>query len=334
MFRHVVIWLLICIVLAALVFWVIGGGPREAFNSITSISFLPSLSSEDVSGFRLPWQPVELFPAIDITGALAIADPYGKGASSPESQLVALTEEYERLNREAAAMREFGTPSPYARAVYIGRDEAGIHATDASEEYLQLQADYQNSAAIDIRGWSIESALTGVRVTIPGAAAPFTQGIPNTLGAVTLSPGGIAILTSGTSPVGISFRENTCTGYLQQFQPFTPPLAERCPSPASLMPLNEQNLVRYGSDCFDAIQGLQSCRFPNDLSHTLTVACRTELTNTLSYNGCVRAQSYRADFQTDVWRLYLSSPHELWRTSHDVLRLLDAQGRTVDVFTY
>ncbi len=253
---------------------------------------------------------------------------------STQAELITLTEEYERLNREAAALRTFGTPSPYAGAVYIARDEAGIHAPDANMEYLQLQAEYRNSSAVDIRGWALESALTGVRVVIPGAAASFTQGVPNTLGTVALAPGGVAVLTSGSSPVGVSFRENVCTGYLQQFQSFSPPLSEQCPSPSSLFPLSEQNLVRYGAECFDAIQGLQSCRFPQDLPHTLTAACRTQLADTLSYNGCVRAQSYRADFQNDVWRLYLGAPSELWRASHDVIRLLDTEGRTVDVFTY
>lgn len=333
MFRRVVIWLLVFIVLAALGLWIIGGGPRDVFKSITSISLIPTASGED-AGFRLPWQPAQLFPTIDITDALNLSDPYTKDVGNAQAELLTLTEEYERLNREAAAMREFGTPSPHAGAVFIARDEAGIHATDTGAEYVQLQAEYRNSAAVDIRGWSLQSALTGVRVLIPGAAASFVQGVPNTLGAVALAPGGVAILTSGPSPVGVSFRENACTGYLQQFQSFSPPLSERCPSPSSLMPLTEQNLTRYGAECFDALQGMQSCRFPQDLPHTLTQACRSQLADTLSYNGCTRAQNYRADFYEDTWRLYLGSPQELWRPSHDVLRLLDAEGRTVDVFTY
>lgn len=333
MFRQVVVWLLIFIVIAALALWVIGGGPRGVYTGITSFSFV-SKSSDESGGFRLPWQPVELFPTIDITDALQIVEPQTNSVAGAQAELLSLTEEYERLNREAAAMRDFGTPSPNSGAVFIARDEGGIHATDANTEYLQLQADYRNSAVIDIRGWSLESALTGVRIAIPGAATSFTQGAPNTLGAVALAPGGVAILTSGPSPVGVSFRENACTGYLQQFQPFTPPLAERCPSPASLVPMTEQNLIRYGAECFDVLATLSACRFPNDLPHTLPAACRTELANTLSYNGCVRSQSYRTDFQDNVWRLYLGSSQELWRTSHDVIRLLDAQGRTVDVFTY
>lgn len=334
MFRQVVVWLLIFIVLAALTLWVIGGGPREAFKGITDITFASPITPDEGVGFRLPWQPVELFPTIDITEALQLGEQKNTDVGSAQAELLALTEEYERLNREAAAMRTFGTPSPHAGTVYIARDEGGIHATDAHQEYVQLQAEYRNSSGIDIRGWSLESALTGVRVVIPGAAAPFAQGIPNTVGAVTLSPGGVAILTSGASPVGVSFRENSCTGYLQQFQMFSPPLSERCPAPSSLFPLSEQNLIRYGAECFDAMQGLQSCRFPHDLPHTLTVACRTQLADTLSYNGCVRAHSARADFHDDMWRLYLGAPSELWRASHDVIRLLDAEGRTVDVFTY
>jgi hypothetical protein len=41
-----------------------------------------------------------------------------------------------------------------------------------------------------------------------------------------------------------------------------------------------------------------------------------------------------ASFGLNTWRLYLNAYGELWSNSHDVIRLLDAEGRTVDSLTY
>lgn len=329
MYRQVIFWLIAFIVIVLVIMWVIGGGPRRAYEEVTSFEFLP-FSPETATGFRLPWQPAELFPVIDISTAL---QPASDDLSGAQYELADLEAEYERLNREAAMMR-FGSPSPYTGTVSIVDDVLGVRATEPTEEYLQIAVDYTATSPIDVSGWSIESALSGTKAYLPGVASPFLMGTTNVSGSAQLPPGGLAIVTTASSPVGASFRENICTGYLDQYQRFAPQLGNECPSPASVLPLTEENLRAYGDTCFDAVAALYSCQFPQSLPDTVTPACRAYLTDALSYNGCVQRNRTRQSFETNRWRFFLGGQREIWRNSHDAIRLLDAQGKTVDVFVY
>lgn len=330
MFRQVIFWLVVFIFLVLLVMWVIGGGPRRAYQEVTSFEFLP-FSPDSATGFRLPWQPIELFPTIDITGAF---QPAEKNLSDAELEFIELEAEYQRLGREASGMRTFGTPSPHSGTVSIVRDTTGVRATNANEEYVQISVDYRADAAIDLSGWSLESALSGSKAYLPSIAPAFAMGTAHTLGPALIQPGGLAIVTTASSPVGASFRENICSGYLDQFQTFSPQLGNECPPPKTVLPLTEENLILYGDSCFDVVQSLYTCRFPQDIPAAATPSCRAFLTDALSYNGCVNRNRSTYGFEKNRWRLYLGGQNEIWRNSHDAIRLLDAQGRTVDVFVY
>lgn len=329
MFRQVILALVAFIMIVLLIMWIIGGGPRRAYEDVTSVEFFP-FSPEKATGFRLPWQPVELFPTIDITGAFQIAEG---DRSEAEYELAELEAEYERLSREAGS-RTLGTPSPYRGAVSIVADASGVRGESANDEYVQIAVSHEAGAAIDITGWMLESALSGSRAYIPAIAAPFYMGAANAMSSALIAPGGLAIVTTGASPVGASFRENICSGYLDQFQQFQPQLGNECPSPSSVLPLTEQNLIQYGDACFDVVQNLSSCRFPQDIPDTVNYACRAFITDALSHNGCVNRNRTGRDFETNRWRLFLGGHAEIWRNSHDAIRLLDREGRTVDVYVY
>ena len=330
MFRQTILALLAFILIAFVVMWVIGGGPRRTINDIQGIDVLP-FSSEGETGFRLPWQPAQLFPTIDITGALLLGE---EEKGDPASQIAALEEEYERLSLAASESRTFGNASVHARAISLVADLGGVRADNAQDEYLQIVADSRNTASVDIAGWSLESALSGLRVYIPGGSSAFLMGTANTMGPITLDPGGLAIVSSAVSPVGISFRENACTGYLSQFQSFSPPLSSECSAPSSILPLTEENLRTYGDGCFDIVNSLQSCEFPRELPDTLYPSCRAFLADRLSYNGCVQQNRNRSAFQKNMWRVYLGRTTSLWRTQREIVRLTDITGKTVDAFSY
>src|SRR3989344_5841072 len=101
MFRQDLFWFLAFILILLIIMWVIGGGPRRAYQQVPSFEILPF--SPAAAGFRLPWQPAELFPTIDITKAFQPAEE--DSLAEAQYQLVELEAEYERLNREAAGMR-------------------------------------------------------------------------------------------------------------------------------------------------------------------------------------------------------------------------------------
>jgi hypothetical protein len=156
----------------------------------------------------------------------------------------------------------------------------------------------------------------------------------NDIADVMLKPGARAIVTSGVSPIGASFQENACSGYLGQHQSFTPPLSTRCPDPLTTFSAASANTLAYGSNCADFIQTLPSCSFPSQVRSDLNNTCKQYIITTFSYNGCVQAHKNEANFARPSWRLYLGAGYELWNNTHDVIKLLDPQGLTVDVATY
>ncbi|MEK7098504.1 MAG: hypothetical protein AAB908_01240 [Patescibacteria group bacterium] len=330
MVKYIIVALIAFTLVALAVIWVLSGGPRKVFENTQALADRATLEEGEVA-FQLPWQPAQIFPTLDITDALDLSD--GSETGKTEARLVEFEAEYDRLSAEVQTTRSFGNPSPYIGKISIVQDVAGVRANTAGEEYLQIAANYSNPEAIDISGWTLESALSGVHIMVPPAASPFIANSANVLGPTSLAPGGLALVSSAPSPVGVSFRENMCTGYLGQFQRFSPRLFEECPSPSAVLPFTESNLVVYGETCFERIANVPECRFPQNLA-SVSSACRAFLTEKLSYNGCVSANSFRSGFNTNTWRMYLGASGELWRNSHDAIRLLDAEGRTVSVFVY
>ena len=190
------------------------------------------------------------------------------------------------------------------------------------------------SGPIVITGWSLQSAVSGVRGFIGPAADLFVMGTVQSQKAIALEAGASASIASGSSPVGVSFRENLCTGYLSQMQSFAPTLSMRCPAPAESMPLTAETIRTFGDRCLDYVHALPTCTYPTILPGDLSPACRSFIMERLSYNGCVQTHRYKSGFVRNEWRVYLGASGELWRNAHDVVRLLDAEGRTVDIIIY
>jgi len=190
------------------------------------------------------------------------------------------------------------------------------------------------AAPVSITGWSLQSLYGHTRVVIPNGTRTFTMGQVSPATAISLNPGDDAVVATGVSPVGVSFKENLCTGYLGQFQTFLPSLEDRCPSAESEV-LSEPATSRTADPaCVAYARSLSSCRFPFGDPPTVSNLCYAFIRNSLTYNSCVTRHSWRPSFSGSSWRVFLNQSKELWQADHDVVRLLDAQGRTVDVWTY
>ncbi len=94
-----------------------------------------------------------------------------------------------------------------------------------SHEYLIIDYTAHEGKPQKISGWSIESTKKKMRVSIPEGNMLFRQGVIPTLSPILLFPGERALVSSGSSPVGISFQTNICSPTLEQFQTFYPALA-------------------------------------------------------------------------------------------------------------
>ncbi|MBM3260864.1 hypothetical protein FJY93_00405 [Candidatus Kaiserbacteria bacterium] len=312
--------LVIGIFVLGIAFWLISGGPSKIINAAKNqpdplSAILNGRLFDSFASFQLPWRG----SIPDIQGA-DISQYIGSGTGGySEDQL--------------QQVKMFGLPSPYRSQVTL-QDGRAIES-DPSKEYLNITAARDNTESIDITGWSLQSAVSGERYYLPTAAPMFVGGAVNTADRVMLAPGGKAIISSGVSPVGVSFRENICSGYLGKLQSFYPSFTfASCPDPSDALPMTAENLRAYGSACIDYVRSLASCEFPKDPPASLTPNCRTFVMDTFSYNGCVYRYQNTPSFLQTSWRLFLNAQRGVWDDRHDIIRLLDAQSRTVDAISY
>lgn len=338
MIKKVLLSLLAALLITFLAVWFWTGGPRKAWSEAQKIGSIGSFffgASSTAASFRLPWQP----QIIGVDPSLYNFSDLENGSGSlyaedeqPEAE--ARERAYDEANKQYVEARNFGTPSPYRGQVHI-ESTSGTRESDARSEYVEIAARSYNTAPVPLTGWSLQSALSGARIAISRGADPFYVGVVNTQDVIRLNAGMRAIVATGISPVGTSFRENMCSGYLGQLQQFSPSISSNCPAPSSILPITDENIRTYGENCFDYLQGAPQCSAPlSDMPTSVSANCRAFLQNNLSYNGCVNANRWRTSFNGDTWRIYLNARSELWGNSHDVVRLLDAEGRTVDVATY
>lgn len=262
-----------------------------------------------------------------------------------QGEIYDLEQELEDLEDEVVQARLRGTVSPFEGMVYITTSSNG-QVSLPQEEYLTIEAAYGNDVDLTITGWRLQSVMTGNTATIKAAAELPIMGKVNTQTAIVLPPGGRAVVTTGSSPIGTSFRINTCTGYFEQFQNFSPPLSLSCPNPdeefQAFFREDSVTVLDKKEDaydiCRDFVRSIPECTIyrkdSRDVEPSLPAACQSFVRNQFSYQGCLNNHRYDSDFYEDDWRIYLGSRSELWRDKREIIRLLDAEGRTVDVFSY
>ena len=231
----------------------------------------------------------------------------------------------------------FAPQSSYRGIVSMDSFVSNASSTDAREEYVELSVADNASAPVDITGWILGSGATGNEAVIPRGTAVPTSGVVNATSDIVLNPGDSAIVVSGISPVGASFRENKCIGYFGSAQTFTPPLPTDCPSAADELTMFYGKPYIHDPTCIDYADSLAPCQIPTPAgSAPLSLACQDFLETHLNYNDCVITHGNDSDFAGTIWHIYLGRANDqpLWRENHEVVELLDRNDYTVDAFTY
>lgn len=342
MLGRIFVFLLLCVMLGFFIWWVLKGGLTGVLGN-TDFFQNPFVIHEDPeTGLQLPTYSVPAYQGIELPYASdgeTILAQDGRTLLDPfpiQEGLLAAEEEFDRLQKAAEDARNFGEPSPFKDSVYITYISSGLEDVAPTLEFLRLEASLGNTAPVSITGWSVQSLVSGKRAYLPRGVRTLHTGTVNNLDSISLDPGNNVIMTTGSSPVGVSFRENSCTGYLDQFQTFVPALDTfSCPRPGDQISATVENLQTYGDDCVSFVSRLDSCTlYTGPFYANITSQCRSFIQNALTYNGCVQTYQWRPSFVGDTWRVYLNQSDALWRPTHDVIRLLDAQGKTVDVRSY
>lgn len=225
-----------------------------------------------------------------------------------------------------------GDYSEYRGAISLSRDTAGARSTKADTEYITIQTSYGLTSPVSLTGWKLVSSETGINATVPQGAELLRSGKVNTLSNITLRQGDQLIVSSGRSPVGVSFKENMCTGYLGERQPFTPSMYLSCPSLSG-------DYARFEDsddyECMNYLRSFNACSTkPSYDSGNPSSSCEDFADEYGNYNGCVKAHENDSDFLSSVWRVYLGQKNDLWKNERETILLLDASGKTVDAISY
>jgi hypothetical protein len=229
--------------------------------------------------------------------------------------------------------------SPHRGTVRFDVWDADATSENAAEEYLSLRAASTNSEAVRITGWSVESLISGVRFPIPTGTLHFKLGEEAKQSTIHLAPGEYTHIVTGSSPTGTSFHTNTCIGQLMNYDAFYPRLPEQCPATSTLLPSTLANLKNMGEECLEYISTIAACEIPREenMPADLLPACKAHIVKNVSYNQCVDNEYKKNAFKIyngGGWYTYLDQPLELWRNKYDVIRLLDREGRVVDIYSY
>lgn len=225
--------------------------------------------------------------------------------------------------------------SEFENKINIKSSSTGPKKTSALTEYITLNASSRNKESISITGWQLESIISKKKVTIGGATEVYVSGLVNSEPPLRLAPGESVIISTGMSPIGASFKVNKCSGYLEQFQDFSPKLSKQCPRPNDEFEEIVSSIPTTDLVCEDFVDDISRCEmeltaFPAGASSQ----CTEFVSDTLNYTGCVDNHRNDLNFFNDQWRVFLGRDTELWREKRETIRLIDNSGKVVDTYTY
>jgi hypothetical protein len=306
--------------------WFFTGGPTRALSHSGWFLSPPSPLGNG-EGYNLPGVPLASSTSDwskSNTYTNAYSDRYPSGNNSVWDYFFNYRPGTGQVNR----------PPDSSYAQYVSFYGGNTQTDDPKSEYVVIQTDSNLRGTITMTGWSLESAQTGLRVSIGNAAQIPFLGQMNSEVPISVGPMSRVVVITGHSPNGTSFRLNKCTGYFNQFQKFVPSIREECPRPQDEMLLHPQQLSGNQS-CQDFVATLPQCRLTlSAIPGNVGGLCQDFILNTLSYNGCISAHQSDPDFYRNEWRLYLNRDQELWANNHEGIRLLDESGKLVGEITY
>ncbi len=214
--------------------------------------------------------------------------------------------------------------SPHKGKIHLGA--ASASESDPQKEYIEL-FNYQ-AEPVFITGWTLTNRH-GVEAAMGEGASYVFSGQVNSQEPISLKSNEKAMVVTGRSPIGTSFKLNICTGYFNQFQEFFPRLAEECPR------LSESEIpINYPNACFNFIENLPRCRMAMSIPAEAGNDCNNMINEKINYRTCVDAHKNDSSFYKPEWRIYLNQSAEFWNNEREYIILRDQDGKLVDEISY
>ncbi len=306
------------------VIWTLTGGPDRAISRSGPFLSPPfPLGSEtgySVGNFEIPGVTI---PSSSNTGS-GISDREDDSRNALQNLISRIRAGFGELNEEA---------SPYANSVSLSSGRA--KASDPNDEYVVITFARDLPERVVVANWKLESTVSFSGVPLPGAAYLPFSGAVNTESTIAATSGTKLYVSSGRSPIGASFRVNTCTGYFEQFQDYEPKIPQTCPAPEDELADRVSSGFVPNDTCIDFVEDIERCTLTvTEIPPGVGGQCQEFILETLSYSGCVAAHKDNVGFYKDEWRLFLNRDQELWKNSRERIRLLDENGLVIDAVSY
>lgn len=277
--------------------------------------------------------------AIALMGGFKTAQNGGLlGSQTPEQKQVDIERQIqdtqyrvEELKKQVQAEEDKKNQSQYKGMVKIYYVNRGY---DSKNEYVMIHAENIGSKKINITGWTLKSLSSGFSVKIPQSTYLFFAGTVNSEEDIYLSQNDNLYLITGYSPNGTSFKVNKCSGYLNQFQTFTPYINTLCPAP------RDENLssipkTPINDACLDYIDAFPTCRIQTEsMPINWSYECTNFIYSKINYPSCVDTHKNDKDFWVPEWRVYLKRSERIWKDRREDIVLLDHDGKIVDEIKY
>ena len=221
------------------------------------------------------------------------------------------------------------------RPDFVTLKTRGAKETAPDQEYLEIKADKKNKSPVKITGWKLKGKTDLDIVIGKGASYIYASIASQPQEDIYLKSGEKAIVITGNSPLGTSFKLNKCAGYFEQFHEFTPELNTECPL------LKDEELpsnLNNDDQCLDYIERVSSCQtvisVPYKYSFKLSSSCQDFVTQNANYKTCLENHRGDADFYLPEWRIHLNRSEELWKKKRETITLYDDKNNVIDSKSY
>ena len=235
------------------------------------------------------------------------------------------------------------------------------YENDPMSEYIVIENNGSNP--VNITGYRLENGKSARSYTvgsqylhyasdvgvIPQGAKIVSPDGRSHLENIVLNRGERAVVISGgpgnlTSYLLTSFKENSCTGYLDETYNFPQGLEKSC-----VRPTNEFGYSSLDNNCKKFVDSMQSCHTPKyggkdndgetcrdcvDGEEGLSSMCIAYVKSHFSYEGCLANHIGEKNFEGKTWYIYLHRPWEMWADEDETVSLYNSSGVLVDSISY
>jgi len=200
--------------------------------------------------------------------------------------------------------------------------------TYPEKEYITIAITQQNLSEVDVTNWKLQNSKGETVALGQGTNIPFT-GKVNPVSSIKVKGGDFLTVSTGRSPIGVSFEMNSCAPYLEQFQDFIPPITGICPPQGE-----SKDYSSLDSSCRNYINKMPRCTTnAKVLPSELSASCMTFIYANVNYNGCVSSHKNDVNFYSKEWKIFLGRSSELW-AQKDTITLLDSGGKIIGAVKY